>query len=93
MVTKKPPAYGVQALVQKRALERAAQEDCSVDSSAIAAAHYNREASELVLTFTGGRSYAYQGVSPQRYKAFCDSPSKGRYFNSVMRDAYPFRRL
>lgn len=65
----------------------------NVDSSAIARIGYDPGDQKLVVTFNSGRSYAYFGVSRQRYTAFEHAGSKGRYFNSAIRDKYAFRRL
>jgi hypothetical protein len=80
-------------LAQTGAYAKAARNECPVDSSAVTYAGYNGDTQELTITFTGGRSYAYQGVSPQRYRAFCEAGSKGRYVNALIKGAYSFRRL
>ena len=66
---------------------------CDVESSAIAAIGYNSDDKRLVITFNSGKSYAYYGVSTQRYNAFCDANSKGKYFNRAIRNNYNYRRL
>jgi lysyl-tRNA synthetase class 2 len=68
-------------------------DECMIDSSCIADASYDNQRSTLSITFHTGRSYVYSGVSPQRYKAFCDAGSKGRYFNALIRNVYPYRRI
>lgn len=65
----------------------------NVSSSAIARIGYDPADSKLVVTFNSGRSYAYFGVSRQRFTAFEAADSKGRYFNRAIKDNYPFRRL
>jgi hypothetical protein len=82
---------------QRGAVDAAHERDtkgcAAVDSSAIAQIGYNDKDSRMVVTFNSGKSYAYFQVSRQRYQAFCDAGSKGRYFNANVRDAYSFRRL
>lgn len=64
-----------------------------VDSSAIAGIGYNNDAGRLEVTFQSGRSYAYYDVSRQRYQAFCNAGSKGRYFVKNIRNAYAYAKL
>jgi hypothetical protein len=65
----------------------------NVDSSAIARIGYDPDDQRLVVTFNSGRSYAYFGVSRQRFTAFEQAESKGRYLNSQIKGRYSFRRL
>lgn len=66
---------------------------CEVSSSAINAIGYDEGRSRLVITFNSGKSYAYYDVSPQRYRAFCNADSKGRYFNKVIRNKYAYAKI
>ena len=59
-----------------------------VESSAIREIGMPRDG-ELVVTFTSGRTYLYEGVSRQTYDAFLAAESKGAYFNGAIRDAFP----
>lgn len=65
----------------------------NVSSSAIARIGYNPADSRLVVTFNSGRSYAYFGVSRQRFVAFEAADSKGNYLNTQIKGRYPYRRL
>ncbi len=67
--------------------------ECQVSSSAIAAIGYDEDRSRLTVTFQSGRAYAYFNVSPRRYQALCDADSKGRYFNSAIRNKYSYAKL
>lgn len=61
-------------------------------SSAISDVAYNTTLGRLTVTFNSGRTYDYFNVSPQRYKAFCEADSKGRYFNQNIRHGYAYTR-
>ena len=54
---------------------------------------YAPEGGELIVTFTGGRSYVYSNVPPDVFKAFMNSVSKGSYFQTAIRDRYPAREV
>jgi hypothetical protein len=62
-------------------------------SSVIRRFHYRPEDSELDVLFTTGRRYVYYGVPPEEADAFRAAFSKGRYFNSRIRDHYEFREV
>ncbi|MBN9074151.1 MAG: KTSC domain-containing protein [Rhizobiales bacterium] len=40
-----------------------------------------------------GRRYDYEDVPPETYAAYRSSFSKGRYFNSFIRDRFRYRRV
>jgi hypothetical protein len=44
----------------------------------------------LEIEFNSGTVYQYLGVPVRIYQALMRAESKGRYFNSEMRDGYPF---
>jgi hypothetical protein len=68
--------------------------DCAdVSSSAISALSYNGAAEVLTVTFNKGSTYEYFAVPRQRYQAFCAAGSKGRYFQSAIRNNYAYRRV
>jgi hypothetical protein len=54
---------------------------------------YNVATRQLVVTFTTGRIYAYADVPPDVVSAFRASGSRGRFFNSEIRDNYKFREV
>ncbi len=62
-------------------------------SAAIKSITYNSDTRRLYLTFPKGRSYTYFDVSPDAYSELCDANSKGRHFNSVLRNRYAYARL
>ena len=62
--------------------------DIPVNSSAIASFHYDPEDEELTITFTGGNDYTYTDVPSHIILGLIASPSKGQYFNTVIKDNY-----
>lgn len=64
-----------------------------VESQAIRIIEYDALSLRLVVTFTSGGTYRYEGVPRHVYEAFIASESHGRYFHECIRDRYPFRRL
>ncbi|BCJ89576.1 hypothetical protein IZ6_03110 [Terrihabitans soli] len=62
-------------------------------STAIGRIAYLASDRELDVTFVGsGHTYTYIGVEPEIHEEFRRAPSKGRFFNSRIKDRYPFRR-
>lgn len=59
-----------------------------VDSSAVSAVDYDDEARRLVVTFATGPTYAYDAVPRRVYETMLQAPSKGRFFNSEVRERY-----
>jgi hypothetical protein len=57
-------------------------------SSVIRTALYDPERELLDIVFTTGRRYLYHRVPPAEADAFRAAFSKGRYFNSHIRDSY-----
>ena len=55
------------------------------ESSMIQSSSYDTETLELIVTFIGGPSYTYNGVSNEDYTAFVESESTGRAFNEHIR--------
>ncbi len=64
-----------------------------VDSTAISAIDYDRERAKLFVRFVSGEQYVYVGVPGEVHRSFCDAESKGRFFQSEIRDRYPYNRL
>jgi lysyl-tRNA synthetase class 2 len=60
-------------------------------STVIRRFHYRPEDRELDVLFTTGRRYVYYDVPQEEADAFRAAFSKGRYFNSRIRDAYDYR--
>lgn len=62
-------------------------------SVAIAGIDYNNSLGRMTVTFVGGGTYSYEGVSQQRYQAFCNAGSKGRYMNKAIKGGYGYTRI
>ncbi len=62
-------------------------------SSVIRAFDYDPAARRLTVTFVTGRRYAYLGVPEDVARDLRQAFSKGEYFNTAIRDHYPFERL
>jgi soluble lytic murein transglycosylase-like protein len=64
-----------------------------VISSVIASVGYDAVSANLDVRFVSGRTYRYSGVPPAIYEALMNAESKGAFFNSRIRDRFPFREL
>jgi hypothetical protein len=64
-----------------------------VDSTAIQAIDYDGERAKLFVRFVSGERYVYVGVPGEVHRSFLDADSKGRFFQSEIRDQYPYNRL
>ena len=64
-----------------------------VTSSAIQDIDYDAERAKLLVRFASGERYVYVGVPGEVHRSFVDSSSKGRFFQSEIRDRYPYNRL
>jgi hypothetical protein len=62
-----------------------------VDSSVIDSVGF--EGGVLEVGFRNGGVYRYHGVPRAAYVALMGAPSKGRFFNRYIRDAYGAERL
>jgi hypothetical protein len=62
-------------------------------SLAIREFSYDRERAELTVTFETGRVYVYAKVPEFTFQRFARAASKGRFFNTEIRDKYRFRKL
>lgn len=61
-------------------------------SSVIRGLYYKPKDQELSIWFGPEfHRYKYFGVPPQVYAGLRDAPSRGRYFNAVIKDSYPCR--
>ncbi|WP_244465615.1 KTSC domain-containing protein [Devosia chinhatensis] len=61
-------------------------------SAAIRHHHYTPETAELSLWFgPEGRRYIYSDVPLAVYEGLRDAPSRGRYFNAVIRNRFACR--
>jgi lysyl-tRNA synthetase class 2 len=64
-----------------------------VDSSAISEIDYDAGRAKLLVRFVSGERYVYVGVPGEIHRSFVEAESKGRFFQSKIRDRYPFNRL
>jgi KTSC domain-containing protein len=64
-----------------------------VESAAISEIDYDAARSKLLVRFQSGERYVYVGVPDEVHRSFIEAPSKGRFFQSKIRDRYPFNRL
>jgi hypothetical protein len=62
-------------------------------STAIKFFRYRPATRQLFVTFITSREYVYEDVPPDVHDAFRASGSKGRFFNSEIRDHYAFREI
>jgi hypothetical protein len=62
-------------------------------STAIRELSFDPVRSELIVTFATGRVYVYAKVPEFTFHRFMRSGSKGRFFNTEIRDKYRFREL
>ncbi|HEV2324029.1 MAG TPA: KTSC domain-containing protein [Terracidiphilus sp.] len=66
----------------------------SVQSSLLASVNYQPEESVLDLEFReGGITYRYFHVPREIYTSLLTAESKGSWFNSHIRNRFPYRRL
>ncbi|MCK9919035.1 KTSC domain-containing protein [Microbacteriaceae bacterium K1510] len=62
-------------------------------SSVIAGFDYDADHATLTIVFVSGRIYRYFAVPAEVAAAFGKAPSKGTFFNTRIRDRYPFREI
>jgi lysyl-tRNA synthetase class 2 len=62
-------------------------------STVIRRFHYRPQRRELQILFVTGRIYIYCDVPEEEVEAFRTASSKGRYFNTHIRDHYAFREV
>ena len=59
-----------------------------LDSSMLQAAAYQDQLCALLLRFHGGAVYAYLNAPASLYQHLLQADSKGRYFNSAIRNRF-----
>jgi len=64
--------------------------ETSVDSTALPAFAYDDAREILQLEFLGGAIYHYYGFPAAVHEALLGAPSKGSYFNRVIRGRFPY---
>ena len=62
----------------------------AVESTTLATIAYDEALELLQLEFRSQAIYQYFSVPVAVYSAFLDAPSKGRYFNRVIRGRFPY---
>jgi hypothetical protein len=65
----------------------------AANSSLLKAAAYHDKSAVLELEFHSGAVYRYFAVPAQTYRQLLRAESKGRYFNSHIRDHFNFTKL
>lgn len=83
------PAISSEAHTQNGCYEYAAW----VPSTVIASTRYDEASNTLDIEFTTGRTYRYFAVPVTVYRELMAAPSKGQFFNTVIRPTYPAQRL
>jgi lysyl-tRNA synthetase class 2 len=64
-----------------------------VESAAIREIDYDAKRAKLLVRFESGERYVYVGVPGEVHRSFVEADSKGRFFQTQIRDRYPFNRL
>ena len=64
-----------------------------IASTNIASCGYDEASQTLEVEFTNGTVYQYYNVGPECYQQFIQSPSKGQFLNSQIKNAYPYSRI
>ena len=78
-------------MLDRRAVLRLLQ---PVDSSNLESIGHDADTRTLYVRFLStGRVYAYFDVNREVFDELQCAESKGRYFNSMIRDAFPFEQL
>jgi len=62
-------------------------------SGVIRDSDYDAARHELTVRFTNGRVYIYSLVPAAVASALAAAPSKGAYFNTQVRERFPFRKV
>ena len=63
------------------------------ESSMIQSSTYDTNTLELIVTFHGGNSYTYNGVSESDYNSLVNAESVGKSFNELIRAKYAGQKL
>jgi len=64
-----------------------------VQCPAISQIDYRPEHGKLFVSFQDGDQYVYVGVPARVSLAFARSAAKGRFFQRIIRDRYPYNRI
>lgn len=82
--------FSIKINTYEKALKMAKEEtDCkSWDSSLMNSTEYNPKTQELIIEFSNGTKYLYEGFADSLYKEFLAAESKGQFFVSKIRKEY-----
>jgi lysyl-tRNA synthetase class 2 len=64
-----------------------------VEAAAIQEIDYDAERAKLLVRLATGERYIYVGVPGEVHRSFCEAESKGSFFESEIRDCYPYNRV
>ena len=64
-----------------------------LNSSALSACAYDPQRQFLWIHFRTGERYVYQTIPAAVVQALLQAPSQGQYYNSTIRNKFPFERL
>jgi len=64
-----------------------------VNSSNIARIGFDSQLNKLVVQFKTGKYYEYENVPENLYLNMVNSQSIGKYFNTYIRNNFPYREL
>ena len=64
-----------------------------VSSSTVVSIGYDARTRTLEIEFGSGRVYQYYEVPDRMHAEIMQAPSKGRFFNTYIRNAYAFSRV
>jgi len=64
-----------------------------VSSSNIASIGHDEGSDTLEVEFLNGSVYQYYNVSKEMYDQLMQAGSKGQFFNTYIKNAYPFSRV
>ena len=67
--------------------------EIEVNSSMLRTVAYDAPSERLTLTFVNGQVYAYTNVPQSVVDELLNAESKGQYFNSEIKDAFPYTRV
>ena len=59
-----------------------------LQSTALSSCSYDEDTETLEITFSGGRTFSYEGVPKSVYDGLVSSDSPGRYFNTAIKGVY-----
>jgi KTSC domain len=65
----------------------------AAESTTLATVGYDNASSMLQLEFRSRAVYQYFGVPAPVHEGLLDAPSKGNYFNRVIRGHFPYRLI